>query len=91
MPADLRCPQLDLRELPPTDHAQAVLGLFQHLPVGEAVILCNDSSLQALHQRLQAQWPGQFSWTELPAPAGSFEVRVGRLPAGRSCCGHCGG
>lgn len=91
MTDSLAVPQIDLRRLTPAERQPALLALFQHLQPGDAFDLLSDEAPAALQQQLQAHWPGQFSWTEAGTGPTLWQARVSRLPAGRSCCGCCGG
>ncbi len=70
---------------------QAILEAFSRLPVGDAVEWTQTDDPSPLHQALMAQWPGQFAWDRQDLNGDAWTLRLTRKPAGKSCCGCCGG
>ncbi len=86
---------LDVRAIAPWDRHARILGIFDALPVGDAVVLTNDHDPRPLQHQFEGQRQGIFTWTYLDQGPELWRVRIGKaapLPQQDSiCCGHCGG
>lgn len=82
---------IDVREIAPPQRHERIFSAFTALPVGGALELRSDHEPLPLKQQFQAQWPGQFDWQLLQGGPDVWRVRIGRKPAGKTCCGCCGG
>ncbi len=82
---------LDVRSIPPHDRHARIFALFESLAPGECFEVQNDHPPTPLKVQLMAQWPGQLGWDDLEPGPERWRVRITRRPAGRSCCGGCGG
>ncbi|TDR70616.1 DUF2249 domain-containing protein [Paludibacterium purpuratum] len=84
---------LDVRLIEPRFRHALIFGIFQHLPVGEALLLTNDHDPKPLHYQFQAEAPETFSWTYLETGPERWQVRIGKegeiesLQAQGRCCG----
>jgi len=74
-----------------TGQETTVLAAFAQLPVGDSLEWSQTHDPLTLHQALMAQWAGQFSWTRQEQDGDRWTLRLMRKPAGKSCCGCCGG
>lgn len=84
--------QLDLTTTDvPASRDAAVLAAFEQLPVGDSLAWTQAHDPLALHEVLMAQWVGQFAWAHQTHENGSWALQLTRKPAGKSCCGSCGG
>lgn len=84
-------PQIHVPSLPPQQRHPVIFGAFEALPVGGWLELSNDHNPEPLHRQFQVMWPGQFEWEALESGPEQWRVRIARKPAGKSCCGCCGG
>lgn len=82
---------IDVRLIAPHERHATIFATFDALAVGESFDLLSDHEPRPLHGQLLQQWPGQFSWDMLQAGPAQWRVRIGRLAAGKSCCGGCSG
>jgi uncharacterized protein (DUF2249 family) len=51
------------------------------LAVGEAFTIVNDHDPKPLHYQLEAEYPGEFSWTYLEQGPDMWRVQLGRQKA----------
>jgi uncharacterized protein (DUF2249 family) len=82
---------IDVRTIAPHARHGLIFARFQALPVGGWFELHSDHEPLPLRQQFEAQWPGQFDWETLEAGPAQWRLRISRKPAGKSCCGCCGG
>jgi len=82
---------IDVRLIPPYERHARIFSAFQALAAGEGFELHSDHEPVPLRQQFEAQWPGQFDWQTLEAGPAQWRLRISRKPAGKSCCGCCGG
>jgi uncharacterized protein (DUF2249 family) len=82
---------IDVRLLAPHVRHATIFTTFQSLAAGESFDLLSDHEPLPLHAQFLQQWPGQFSWNVLETGPEQWRTRVGRVAAGKSCCGSCGG
>jgi uncharacterized protein (DUF2249 family) len=81
---------IDVRLIDPQQRHAKVFATFESLAAGETFDLLSDHEPRPLHGQFLQQWPGQFSWNVIEAGP-QWRTRVGRVAAGKSCCGSCGG
>ena len=74
---------IDVRELEGPDHCQAVLGAFDLLAPGEALVVVSDHAPRKLLRHLQADRKGEFEWSPLEAGPGHFRTEIARRDAKR--------
>lgn len=74
-----------------TDRDATVLAAFAQLPVGDSLAWTQAHDPLPLHEALMAQWVGLFAWTRQEQDGGNWALHLTRKPAGKSCCGCCGG
>jgi uncharacterized protein (DUF2249 family) len=84
-------PSIDLRSIAAQERPARIFAAFESLAAGESIDLLSDREPLALRARFMQQWPGKFSWDVLQAGPAQWRIRVGRVAAGKSCCGCCGG
>ena len=84
-------PFIDVRLIAPPERHATVFAAFEALAAGECLDLLSDHEPLPLRAQLQQRWPGQFSWNVLQAGPAQWRTRLGRVAAGKSCCGCCGG
>jgi len=82
---------IDVRLIAPQERHARIFETFQALPVGSWFYLLSDHEPLPLRQQFEAQWPGQFDWEALETGPAQWRLRISRKPAGKSCCGCCGG
>ena len=80
---------IDLRSIAARERHALIFARFDALQPGQALELVNDHDPQPLHQQLQAQMPGGFSWTYLESGPETWRVKITRKEAAGSCCGGC--
>ena len=87
---------LDVRAIPPRDRHPLIFGMFDALPVGQAILLSNDHDPKPLFYQFQAESTGQFSWDYIASGPDLWQVRIGRnvarpaaaaVPPRSGCCG----
>ena len=91
MPLASESTAIDVRLIAPQERHAIVFSTFRALPAGESFDLLSDHEPRPLHGQFLQQWSGQFSWDVLEAGPAQWRIRIGRLAAGKSCCGCCGG
>lgn len=82
---------IDVRQIPPSQRHDLIIQHFESLPIGAWFDLHSDHEPLPLKQQFQALWPGQFDWDVLEGGPQQWRLRIGRRPAGKSCCGCCSG
>ena len=82
---------IDVRLIAPHERHATIFARFESLAAGESLDLLSDHEPRPLHAQFLQQWPGQFSWDVLEAGPAQWRTRIGRLAAGKSCCGCCSG
>ena len=53
---------LDVREILPRNRHPLIFGIFEVLPIGQALLLTNDHDPKPLFYQFQAESTGLFSW-----------------------------
>ena len=79
MPAEQK--QIDVRVVPPRERHPRILAMADALAVGEAFTIVNDHDPKPLHYQLEAEYPGEFSWTYLEQGPDTWRVQLGRQKA----------
>ena len=74
--ADL--PVIDVRTIQPSERHPKIFAMANALAVGESFVIVNDHDPRPLHYQLQAEYPGQFSWTYLESGPDVWRVQLGR-------------
>lgn len=74
-------PFIDVRTVVPAQRHPRIFSMANALAVGESFIIVNDHDPRPLHYQLQAEYPGQFSWTYLEAGPEVWRVELGREQA----------
>ncbi|MBE3557465.1 MAG: DUF2249 domain-containing protein [Firmicutes bacterium] len=77
-PAGRTLPILDVRDAPPAQRHEQILGHFAALQPGEAFIIVNDHDPKPLYYQLQAEQPGKATWEYLESGPVVWRVRLGR-------------
>src|SRR5512139_4034374 len=72
---------MDVRQMTGPDHCEAVLGAFDALVPGEALVVVSDHLPQRLLGRLQSERKGQFEWSPLEAGPERHRTEIVRRPA----------
>ncbi len=83
--------QLDLTPIAPAQQQSALLEAFAALPAGQSLEWTQTQDPLSLQQQLLTLWPGQFTWARQDQDGERWTLRLTRKPAGKSCCGCCGG
>ena len=71
---------IDVRSLIPMQRHQKIFELVDQLVPGKGFVLINDHDPKPLHYKLEAEHPGQFSWTYLESGPEVWRVEIARLP-----------
>ena len=72
---------VDVRMLVPAQRHQKIFQLVEELQPGAAFVLVNDHDPKPLYYQLEAEYPGQFSWTYLESGPEVWRVELGRQAA----------
>ena len=72
---------IDVRIVPPAQRHPRIFAMANALAVGEAFTIINDHDPRPLHYLLQAESPGQFSWSYLARGPEVGRVELGRQAA----------
>jgi len=72
---------VDVRSLIPMQRHAKIFQLVGELKPEEAFILVNDHDPKPLYYQLEAEHPGQFSWTYVESGPEVWRVRIGKLAA----------
>ncbi|WIY52367.1 DUF2249 domain-containing protein [Devosia sp. YIM 151766] len=81
MPDQTEFDIIDVRTIPPRERHPQIFAKAHGLAVGESFVIVNDHDPRPLHYQLQAEFPGQFSWTYLQAGPEIWQVALGREEA----------
>lgn len=76
-------PVLDVRSEIPKRRHELIFETFSDLAADSAYELVNDHDPKPLYYQLQAEHPGEFSWTYLEEGPEVWRVRIGRTAAAR--------
>ena len=69
---------VDVRMLVPGHRHQKIFQLVDDLQPGKAFVLVNDHDPKPLYYQLEAEYPGQFSWTYLERGPDIWRVEIGK-------------
>ena len=69
---------VDVRMLVPGHRHQKIFQLVDNLQPGKAFVLVNDHDPKPLYYQLEAEYPGQFSWTYLERGPDIWRVEIGK-------------
>ena len=69
---------VDVRMLVPGHRHQKIFQLVDNLQPGKAFVLVNDHDPRPLYYQLEAEYPGQFSWTYLERGPDIWRVEIGK-------------
>ena len=85
---------IDVRDILPRNRHPLIFGIFEALPLGEAMMLTNDHDPKPLFYQFQAESTGQFDWNYIEQGPTRWQVRIGKTaqavtaPAVKGpCCG----
>jgi uncharacterized protein (DUF2249 family) len=70
--------EIDVRSLVPMQRHATIFDLVGRLEPGEAFVLINDHDPKPLYYQLEAEHPGEFSWTYLEQGPQVWRVSIGR-------------
>ena len=70
---------VDVRSLVPAQRHAKIFQLVDALEPGASFILVNDHDPKPLYYQLEAEHPGQFSWTYLESGPEVWRVEIARL------------
>jgi len=70
---------IDLRPLMPAQRHAKIFELVDALALDTSFVLINDHDPKPLYYQLDAEYPGQFSWTYLESGPETWRVEIGRL------------
>ncbi len=72
--------QIDVRSLIPAQRHAKIFQLVGELAPGGSFVLVNDHDPKPLYYQLEAEHPGQFSWSYLESGPEVWRVEIARLP-----------
>jgi uncharacterized protein (DUF2249 family) len=70
---------VDVRMLVPAQRHAKIFQLVNALAPGAAFILVNDHDPKPLYYQLEAEYPGQFSWTYVEQGPQVWRVKIGKV------------
>ncbi|HWL46251.1 MAG TPA: DUF2249 domain-containing protein [Sphingomonadaceae bacterium] len=70
---------VDVRSLIPAQRHAKIFQLVDELAPGGAFVLVNDHDPKPLYYQLEAEHPGQFSWSYLERGPTVWRVEIGKL------------
>jgi uncharacterized protein (DUF2249 family) len=70
---------VDVRMLVPAQRHAKIFQLVNALAPGAAFILVNDHDPKPLYYQLEAEYPGQFSWTYVEQGPRVWRVKIGKV------------
>jgi len=83
---------LDVRKIPGRERHPLILGRFDDLAPGEALLLVDDHDPKPLFYQFQAQARGEFTWDYLRNGPEVWSIRIGKTEPGAGavarCCTH---
>lgn len=85
---------LDVRDILPRNRHPLIFGIFEALPLGQAMLLTNDHDPKPLFYQFQAESTGLYSWDYVEQGPERWQVRIGKTAeataapsANARCCG----
>ncbi|GMW07623.1 MAG: DUF2249 domain-containing protein [Gammaproteobacteria bacterium] len=70
---------VDVRSLVPAQRHARIFQLVNALRPGASFVLVNDHDPKPLYYQLEAEYPGQFSWTYVEQGPQVWRVEIGKL------------
>lgn len=70
---------IDVRTLAPAQRHTKIFELVDALGPDESFILVNDHDPKPLHYQLEAEYPGQYSWSYLESGPLVWRVAIGKF------------
>ncbi|ODT14526.1 MAG: hemerythrin [Kaistia sp. SCN 65-12] len=70
--------EIDVRSLVPMQRHQKIFELVDELAPGASFILVNDHDPKPLYYQLEAEHPGEFSWTYVEQGPVVWRVEIGK-------------
>jgi uncharacterized protein (DUF2249 family) len=70
---------IDVRTLAPAQRHAKIFELVGGLAPGEAFVLVNDHDPKPLYYQMEAEYPGQFSWTYVEQGPQVWRVKIGKV------------
>lgn len=70
---------IDVRTLVPAQRHAKIFELVDALAPGASFILVNDHDPKPLYYQLEAEYPGQYSWSYLESGPLVWQVAIGRF------------
>lgn len=80
-PQTTTLPFIDVRTIQPRERHPRIFAMVAELAHGQSFLIINDHDPRPLRYQLDAEYPGQFSWTYLEAGPEVWRVELGRLAA----------
>lgn len=71
--------ELDVRSEPPARRHELIFDTWGQLQPDAAFVLVNDHDPKPLYYQLEAEYPGQFSWTYVEQGPQVWRVEIGKL------------
>lgn len=69
---------VDVRSLVPAERHAKIFELVNALEPGASFVLVNDHDPKPLYYQLEAEYPGQFSWTYVEQGPQVWRVEIGK-------------
>jgi uncharacterized protein (DUF2249 family) len=69
---------VDVRALVPAQRHAKIFALVNELKPGASFVLVNDHDPKPLYYQLEAEYPGQFSWTYVEQGPDVWRVEIGK-------------
>ena len=70
---------VDVRTLVPAQRHAKIFLLVNELAPGASFVLVNDHDPKPLYYQLEAEYPGQFSWSYVESGPEVWRVEIGKL------------
>lgn len=72
---------IDVRTIVPRERHPRIFALVGGLEPGTSLLLINDHDPKPLHYQLEAEHPGQYSWTYVEEGPDIWRVEIGKPAA----------
>lgn len=72
---------VDVRSLVPAQRHATIFRLVNELAPGGSFVLVNDHDPKPLYYQMEAEYPGQFSWTYVERGPEVWRVEIGKVAA----------
>lgn len=70
--------QLDVRTIVPRERHRQIFEIVGALAPGDSLTITNDHDPKPLHYQLDAEHPGEYSWTYLESGPDLWRVQIGK-------------